>query len=70
MPQCWRITEFSRAAPNRVWVGDITYIATDAGWLFLAVLLDLFSRRSPRRLGWAMREDMTSAIILDALRVD
>jgi len=57
---------FTVEAPNQVWVGDITYIATDEGWLFLAVVLDLFSRRI---VGWSMRRDMTSAIILDALRM-
>ena len=36
---------FSVAEPDKVWVGDITYIATDAGWLFLAVVIDLFSRQ-------------------------
>lgn len=57
---------FTVAAPNQAWVGDITYIATDEGWLFLAVVLDLFSRRI---VGWSMRRDMTSAIILDALEM-
>jgi transposase InsO family protein len=37
--------QFAVGEPNRVWVGDITYIATDEGWLFLAVVLDLFSRQ-------------------------
>ncbi len=37
--------EFSVALPDKVWVGDITYIATDEGWLFLAVVIDLFSRQ-------------------------
>jgi putative transposase len=36
---------FERETPNAAWVGDVTYIATDDGWLYLAVLLDLFSRR-------------------------
>jgi putative transposase len=39
--------EDTMAAPNRAWAGDITYIATEYGWLFLAVVIDLFSRR-----GW------------------
>ena len=38
-------------APNQVWTGDITYIATDEGWLYLAVVLDLFSRQV---VGWSM----------------
>ena len=42
---------FTVAAANTVWVGDMTYIATDEGWLYLAVVLDLFSRRI---VGWSM----------------
>jgi putative transposase len=57
---------FTVAAPNQVWVGDVTYIATDAGWLFLAVVIDLFSRQV---VGWSLREDMTSTIVIDALRM-
>ena len=41
---------FTVAAPNQVWAGDITYIATQEGWLFLAVVIDLFSRRI---VGWS-----------------
>ena len=48
---------FTVATPNQVWVGDITYIPTDEGWLFLAVVLDLFSRRI---VGWSLREQITS----------
>ena len=47
---------FTVAAPNRVWVGDITYVWTLAGWLYLAVLLDLYSRRV---VGWAMGPRLT-----------
>ena len=54
------------AEPDRVWVGDITYIATDEGWLFLAVVIDLFSRQV---VGLSLREDMTSSIVIDALRM-
>ncbi len=46
---------FTVAAPNRVWAGDMTYIQTEEGWLFLAVVLDLFSRRI---VGWSLREDI------------
>ena len=46
---------FTVAAPNRVWAGDMTYIQTEEGWLYLAVVLDLFSRRI---VGWSLREDM------------
>jgi putative transposase len=41
---------FTVAAPNPAWVGDLTYIATEEGWLFLAVVIDLFSRRV---VGWS-----------------
>jgi transposase InsO family protein len=58
--------QFNVAAPNRVWAGDITYIATDEGWLFLAVVIDLFSRQV---VGWSLREDMTRDIAVDALRM-
>lgn len=53
-------------APNKVWVGDITYIATDEGRLFLAVVIDLFSRQV---VGWSMRQDMHRNIVIDALRM-
>lgn len=58
--------QFAVDAPNKVWVGDITYIATDEGWLFLAVVIDLFSRQI---VGWSMREQMTRDIVVDALRM-
>jgi putative transposase len=57
---------FVASAPDRAWVGDITYIPTDEGWLFLAVVLDLF-RRSV--IGWSLRDDMGREIVLDALRM-
>jgi putative transposase len=57
---------FSVAAPDQAWVGDITYIPTDEGWLFLAVVLDLFSRSV---IGWSLRDDMGREIVLDALRM-
>ena len=44
------------AAPDRVWVGNVTYIATDEGWLYMAVVIDLFSRRI---VGWSLREQIT-----------
>ncbi len=58
--------QFTVAAPDRVWVGDITYIATDEGWLFLAVVIDLFSCQV---VGWSLRDDMTLSIVIDALRM-
>ena len=50
--------------PNRVWVGDITYLPTRAGWLYLAVVLDLASRRV---IGWAMRHTLEGALTCEAL---
>src|SRR5660398_315778 len=47
---------FEAVAPNRVWVADITYIPTREGWMYLAVLLDLFSRPV---VGWAMSSRIT-----------
>jgi len=55
---------FDIDAPNRVWVTDITYVATHEGWLFLAVVLDLFSRRV---VGWAMSERVDQALATRAL---
>jgi putative transposase len=56
--------DFSAAAPNRVWVGDITYVPTCDGWLYLAVLIDLFSRRV---VGWAMSDHIDTELALAAL---
>jgi putative transposase len=53
-------------ALNRVWVSDITYVPTRAGWLYLAVVLDLASRRV---VGWAMRETLDAELALSALRM-
>jgi transposase InsO family protein len=57
---------FTVAAPNLAWVGDFTYIATDEGWLFLAVVIDLFSRKV---VGWSMRPDMQRSLVIDALEM-
>lgn len=56
---------FEAAAPNRVWVGDITYVWTAEGWAYLAVLLDLCSRRV---VGWALRKTLGRELVLAALR--
>ena len=56
--------EFSPAAPNRCWAGDITYIRTTAGWRYLAVWIDLYSRRV---VGWAMGATMEATLVLEAL---
>ncbi|MEM5789189.1 MAG: IS3 family transposase, partial [Syntrophobacteraceae bacterium] len=55
---------FDVSAPNTSWVADITYIWTREGWLYLAVLLDLFSRRI---IGWSMSERMEKQLVIDAL---
>jgi putative transposase len=57
---------FTVAAPNQVWAGDVTYIPTEEGWLFLAVVIDLFSRRI---VGWSMQDNMRSEIVIDALEM-
>lgn len=56
--------EFSVSAPDLVWVTDITYIATSEGWLYLAVVIDLFSRKV---VGWATGSTMTTELVLTAL---
>lgn len=58
--------DFTAQRPNQVWVGDITYIATDEGWLYLAVVMDLFSRKV---VGWSMSDRMTATLVCDALRM-
>jgi transposase InsO family protein len=58
--------DFSANAPNRKWVGDITYLQTTEGWLYLAVFIDLYSRRV---VGWSMGERMTAELVCDALRM-
>lgn len=58
--------QFDVAAPDQVWAGDITYIATDEGWLYLAVVIDLFSREV---VGWSLGERMTRQLVMDALRM-
>jgi putative transposase len=57
---------FTVAAPNQAWTGDITYIPTNQGWLFLAVVIDLFSRRV---VGWSMQTEMRSNLVVDALEM-
>jgi putative transposase len=56
--------QFDAAAPNESWVADITYIPTREGWLYLAAVEDLYSRRV---VGWAMDEHMDSRLVVDAL---
>ena len=56
--------DFQAHAPNRKWVTDITYIETAQGWLFVAAVLDLYSRKI---VGWSMAEHMRSSLVEDAL---
>lgn len=56
--------QFKVLAPNKVWVTDITYIGTGEGWLYLASVMDLFSRRI---VGWSVGPRMTRELVLDAL---
>lgn len=56
--------DFTAEAPNRIWVGDITFIPTRKGWLYLAVVLDLYSRRV---IGWSMSHRINQPLTIDAL---
>lgn len=58
--------EFSASRPNEKWVTDITYIWTKEGWLYLAVVLDLFSRKV---VGWSMDETMEKDLVINALNM-
>ena len=58
--------DFSADAPNQKWVSDITYLWTEEGWLYLAVIIDLFSRLV---VGWAMAERMTAGLVCEALQM-
>lgn len=55
---------FTPEAPDCVWTGDITYIQTGEGWLYLAIVLDLFNREI---VGWSIKSRMTADIVTDAL---
>jgi len=58
--------DFSASAPNQKWVSDFTLIETGEGWLYLAVVLDLFSRKV---IGWSMSQQMDTALVIAALRM-
>lgn len=57
---------FTATKPNQAWVGDVTYIATEEGWLYLSTWIDLFSRKI---VGWSMSSRMTADIVVDAFRL-
>jgi putative transposase len=56
--------QFSANAPNQKWIADFTYIWTAEGWLYVAAVIDLFSRRV---VGWSMRASMAAELVIDAL---
>jgi putative transposase len=56
--------QFKADAPNQKWVADFTYVATGEGWLYLAVVLDLYSRMV---VGWSMQKDMSAELVADAM---
>lgn len=56
--------QFEATAPNQKWVADFTYVPTGEGWLFVAVVLDLYSRMV---VGWSMQRQMTSQLVSDAM---
>jgi putative transposase len=56
--------QFGAERPNRKWVADFTYLWTTEGWLYVAVVLDLFSRKV---VGWSMQASMTAQLVIDAL---
>ena len=58
--------DFNPTAPDKSWAGDITYISTGEGWLFLATVIDLFSRRV---IGWALASHMRAELACDALKM-
>jgi putative transposase len=82
MPRCFKVTtdsghdkpvaantlarQFCVTTPNTHWVSDISYISTQEGWLYLAVIIDLYSRAV---VGWAMHQRMTQALVSKALRM-
>lgn len=56
--------DFSATRPDQTWVADITYVPTHEGWLFLAAVMDLYSRKI---VGWSMRDDLEAALVVDAI---
>jgi len=58
--------QFNPTRPNQAWVGDITYLPTTEGFLYLAIVMDLFSRRV---IGWSISERMTRGLVIDAFKL-
>lgn len=67
-PVCENVLDrqFKASKPNQLWVTDITYIQTNEGWLYLATVMDLYSRKI---VGWAMDKTMTKELVLSALKM-
>lgn len=57
---------FAAPAPNVTWAADITYVPTREGWLYLAIVMDLFSRRI---IGWSMQSTLACGLVIEALRM-
>ena len=57
---------FQVSRPNRLWVADITYVPSWAGFVYLAVVVDAFSRRV---VGWSLRNDLKTRLVTDALQM-
>ncbi|HYA68659.1 MAG TPA: DDE-type integrase/transposase/recombinase, partial [Acidimicrobiales bacterium] len=57
---------FAAAAPNRLWVADLTYVKTHAGWVYAAFIIDVFSRMV---VGWQLSQSLRSSLALDALEM-
>jgi len=68
LPVCENLLkqDFYASGPNQKWAGDITYLRTDEGWLYLAVVIDLWSRAV---IGWSMSPRMTTQLACDALQM-
>jgi putative transposase len=60
------LRDFAPSAANQLWVADIKYVPTAAGWLYLAAVVDCFSRRV---VGWSMRDDLRAELVVDALEM-
>lgn len=58
--------QFQVSGKDEVWVSDITYLPTRSGWLYLSVILDLYSRKV---VGWSMKNDLSSELVLDSLKM-
>jgi len=56
---------FNPQGYNQVWAGDVTYLKTGEGWMYLAIVMDLYSRRI---IGWSLSKRMTTDLVVDALQ--